>query len=181
MEGAPTWPILPGMAAEAGEASRRRVVVADDDLLTREGLASLLERAGFEVVGQAGDGTELVELVREHRPDLVIVDIRMPPTHATEGLDAARVIHEEFPNTAILVLSAHVEIAHAMTLLASGRGSGYLLKSRVTAVDELIDDLERLVRGGSVIDRVSSRSSWLLAPSRIHSTCSLLASTRSSP
>ncbi len=98
LEGAATWPILPGVAAEAGEASRRRVVVADDDFLMREGLASLLERAGFEVVGQAGDGTELVELVCERRPDPVIVDIRMPPTHSTEGLDAARVIHEEFPS-----------------------------------------------------------------------------------
>jgi DNA-binding NarL/FixJ family response regulator len=157
------------------------VVVADDDLLMREGLASLLERAGFEVVGQAGDGTELVELVRERRPDLVIVEIRMPPTHSTEGLDAARVIHEEFPDTAILVLSAHVEIAHAMTLLASGRGSGYLLKSRVTAMDEFIDDLERWAEAAPSSTPVSSRSSWLLAPSRIHSTCSPLASTRPSP
>src|SRR5439155_19070785 len=102
-----------------------------DDVLLREGLASLLERSGFEVVGQGGDGSELIALVRKHRPELAVVDIRMPPTHTTEGLDAARVIREEFPETAILVLSAHVEVEHAMDLLGSGRGSGYLLKSRV--------------------------------------------------
>src|SRR6266536_6471657 len=113
-----------------------RVVVADDDVLLRSGLASLLDRSGFEVVGQAGDGSELVGLVREHVPDLVVVDIRMPPTNSTEGLDAAGVIREEFPETAILILSAHVEVAHAMTLLASGSRSGYLLKSRVTNIDE---------------------------------------------
>jgi DNA-binding NarL/FixJ family response regulator len=128
------------------------VIVADDELLLREGLASLLERAGYEVVGQAGDGTELVELAREQRPDLVIVDIRMPPTNTVEGLRAAEVIRDELPETAILVLSAHVEVAHAMTLLASGQRSGYLLKSRVSDLDEFADTLERLCRGGSVVD-----------------------------
>src|SRR3954454_22337521 len=98
----------------------------------REGLAGLLERSGFEVVGQCGTASELIDLVRELRPDLAIVDIRMPPTRSTEGLEAAAVIREEFPDTAILILSAHVEIAHAMTLLASGTRTGYLLKSRVT-------------------------------------------------
>ena len=132
--------------------SRTRVALADDDVLLREGLASLLERSGFEVVGQCGDGSELIALVREHRPELAIVDIRMPPTHSTEGLDAARVIREEFPQTAILVLSAHVEVEHAMDLLASGQRSGYLLKSRVTDVDEFIQTLERIVKGGSVVD-----------------------------
>src|SRR5256714_8038592 len=132
--------------------SRTRVVLADDDVLLREGLASLLERSGFEVVGQGGDGSELIALVREHRPELAVVDIRMPPTHTTEGLDAARVIREEFPETAILVLSAHVEVEHAMDLLGSGQGSGYLLKSRVTDVDELVETLERIVRGGSAVD-----------------------------
>jgi DNA-binding NarL/FixJ family response regulator len=132
--------------------SRTRVALADDDVLLREGLASLLERSGFEVVGQCGDGPELIAVVREHRPELAIVDIRMPPTHSTEGLDAARVIREEFPEVAILVLSAHVEIEHAMDLLASGQRSGYLLKRRVTDVDEFIATLERLVRGGSVVD-----------------------------
>jgi DNA-binding NarL/FixJ family response regulator len=128
------------------------VVLADDEVLLREGLAGLLERSGFDVVGQGGDGAELIELVREHRPDLALVDIRMPPAHSTEGLDAARVIREEFPGTAILVLSAHVEVEHAMDLLASGERSGYLLKSRVTDVDEFIGTLERIVKGGSAVD-----------------------------
>jgi serine/threonine-protein kinase PknK len=132
--------------------SRTRVVLADDDVLLREGLASLLDRSGFEVVGQSSDGHGLIELVREHRPDLAIVDIRMPPGHATEGLDAARVIREELPETAILVLSAHVEIEHATDLLASGERSGYLLKSRVTNVEEFVETLERLVKGASVVD-----------------------------
>lgn len=131
-----------------------RVALADDDVLLREGLASLLERSGFEVVGQSGDSAGLISLVREHRPDLAIVDIRMPPTHATEGLDAARMIRQEFPETAILVLSAHVEVEHAMDLLGSGDRSGYLLKRRVTDVDEFIETLNRIVRGGSVVDPV---------------------------
>jgi DNA-binding NarL/FixJ family response regulator len=129
-----------------------RFVLADDDVLLREGLSSLLERSGFDVVGQAGDGSELIELVREHRPDLVLVDIRMPPDHATEGLEAARTIREEFAEVGILVLSAHVEVEHAMELLASGEGIGYLLKSRVTDVDEFIQTLERIVGAGSVVD-----------------------------
>jgi len=135
-----------------GQASGTRAVVADDDVLLREGLASLLERAGYQLVGQAGDGSELLEIVREHRPDLAIVDIRMPPTHSTEGLEAAAAIREELPQTAMLILSAHVEVAHAMTLLASGSRSGYLLKSRVTDIDEFLDTLERVCRGGSVVD-----------------------------
>jgi serine/threonine-protein kinase PknK len=129
-----------------------RVVLADDDVLLREGLASLLERSGFEVVGQSANGTELLELVHEQRPDLAIVDIRMPPRHATEGLEAARQIRQDSPETAILVLSAHAEVEHAMDLLASGERSGYLLKSRVTDVEEFVETLERLVRGGSVVD-----------------------------
>jgi DNA-binding NarL/FixJ family response regulator len=137
---------------EAGRPSSRRVVVADDDVLLREGLASLLERTGYQVVGQAGDGSELLSLVREHRPDLVIVDIRMPPNRLTEGLEAAAVIRDELPEIAILILSAHVEIEHAMTLLSSGSRSGYLLKSRVTDIDEFLDTLERVCRGGSVVD-----------------------------
>jgi DNA-binding NarL/FixJ family response regulator len=131
---------------------RTRVALAEDDVLLREGLASLLERSGFEVVGQCGDGLELIALVREHRPELVLVGFRMAPTHSVEGLDAARVIREEFPQTAILVLSAHVEVEHAMDLLASGQHSGYLLKSRITDVDEFIETLERIVKGGSVVD-----------------------------
>jgi DNA-binding NarL/FixJ family response regulator len=137
---------------DGGNAPATRVVVADDDVLLREGLASLLERSSFEVVGQAGDARELIRLVGEQTPDLVLVDIRMPPTHSTEGLEAARAIREEFPDIGILVLSAFVEVEHAMELLASGHRSGYLLKSRVTDVDEFLDTLGRIARGGSVVD-----------------------------
>jgi DNA-binding NarL/FixJ family response regulator len=129
-----------------------QVVVADDDVLLREGLASLLDRSGFEVVGQAADATELLALVRDRKPQLVLVDIRMPPTHTTEGLDAARVIREELPDTAILVLSAHVDVEHATELLASGHGIGYLLKTRVTDVADFVDTLERISKGASVVD-----------------------------
>jgi DNA-binding NarL/FixJ family response regulator len=129
-----------------------RTVLADDDVLLREGLASLLERGGVDVVGQAGDGTQLLELVRRHEPELVIVDIRMPPRHATEGLEAARAIREEFPDTGILVLSAHAEVDQAMELLASGHRVGYLLKSRVTDVKDFIDSVDRIAQGGSVVD-----------------------------
>jgi DNA-binding NarL/FixJ family response regulator len=132
--------------------ARGRVVIADDEVLLREGLAGLLERSGFGVVGQAGDGRELLELVHEHEPDLVIVDIRMPPTHTTEGLDTARAIREDLPETAILVLSAHVDVEHAMDLLASGERIGYLLKSRVTDLDEFLDTLDRILKGGSAVD-----------------------------
>ena len=132
--------------------SRTRVVLADDDVLLREGLAGLLERSGFDVVGQCANASVLMTLVREHRPELAIVDIRMPPSHTTEGLDAARVIREEIPDTAILVLSAHVQVEQATDLLASGERSGYLLKSRVTNVDEFIETLDRIVKGGSVVD-----------------------------
>jgi serine/threonine-protein kinase PknK len=131
---------------------RARVIIADDEVLLREGVASLLERSGFEVVGQAGDATTLVELVDEHRPDLVLVDIRMPPTHTTEGLEAAHAIRAKYPEAGILVLSAHVEVEHAMELLAGGRGTGYLLKSRVTDVAEFLETLERIAAGGSVVD-----------------------------
>jgi len=126
--------------------------LAEDDVLLREGLASLLERSGFDVVGRAGDGAELLAVVREQRPDLVLVDIRMPPSHSTEGLDAAREIRRQLPETGIVVLSAHVEVEHAMELLASGRRTGYLLKSRITDVDEFIDTIERVAAGGSVVD-----------------------------
>jgi DNA-binding NarL/FixJ family response regulator len=132
--------------------SPTRVALADDDVLLREGLASLLERSGFEIVGQAGDPSELLSLVQALKPDLVIVDIRMPPTHTTEGLDAARTIREEFPDIGILVLSAYVDVEHAMELLATGRRMGYVLKSRVTAVGEFIETVERVANGGSVVD-----------------------------
>jgi DNA-binding NarL/FixJ family response regulator len=129
-----------------------RTVLADDDVLLREGLASLLERSGLEVVGQAGNASELLDLVRRHEPELVIVDIRMPPAHSTEGLEAAGVIRDEFPGIGILVLSAHAEVEQAMELLASGDRVGYLLKSRVTDVNDFIESLDRIAQGGSVVD-----------------------------
>jgi DNA-binding NarL/FixJ family response regulator len=129
-----------------------RVMLAEDDVLLREGMASLLERSGFDVVGQAGDGTELLSLVHSDPPELVVVDIRMPPTHTNEGLDAARAIRQEFPDIAVMVLSAHVEVEHAMELLASGRGIGYLLKSRVMDVEEFLDALNRIANGAAVVD-----------------------------
>jgi DNA-binding NarL/FixJ family response regulator len=139
-------------AATAPNTSRARVVLADDDVLLREGVASLLEQSRFDVVGRAGDVTELLDHVRAHQPDLAIVDIRMPPTHSTEGLDAARIIRDELPHVAILVLSAHAEVEHAMDLLASGERTGYLLKSRITDVDDFLENLDRIINGGSVVD-----------------------------
>ena len=135
-----------------GVRPRSRVVLAEDDVLLREGLAGLLERSGFDVVGQAGDGAGLLALVRATTPDLAIIDIRMPPTQATEGLEAARVIRAELPHTAIIVLSAHVEVDEAMELLAGGQRLGYLLKSRVTSVAEFVDTVTRITTGASVVD-----------------------------
>jgi DNA-binding NarL/FixJ family response regulator len=129
-----------------------RVVVADDDVLLREGLSSLLERSGFEIVGQAGDAESLLAAVRETKPDLVVTDIRMPPTHTSEGLDAAQVIRAELPDTAILVLSAHVDVDHAMELLAGGRSIGYLLKTRITDVTDFVDTVGRIAGGASIVD-----------------------------
>jgi DNA-binding NarL/FixJ family response regulator len=134
------------------DRAKHRVVIADDDVLLREGIAGLLERAGFEIAGQAGDATDLLRLAHDEKPDLAIVDIRMPPRHETEGLDAARVIRRELPEVGILVLSAHAEVAEAMELLATGRGIGYVLKSRVTNVDEFIETVDRVIHGGSVVD-----------------------------
>ena len=153
---------------------RTRVVLADDDVLLREGLAGLLERSGFEVVGQAGTASELIALVREIRPDLVIVDIRMPPSHTNEGLEAASSIREEFPDTAIVVLTAHVQVERATELLAGGQRSGYLLKTRVTDVDEFIDTLERIVRGGSVVDPALVQE--LVAARRVEDPLEVLSS-----
>ena len=143
-----------------------RVVVADDDVLLRQGIVSLLERAGHRVVAGVGDATELLAVVREHRPDLVVIDIRMPPDHTTEGLQAARVLRQEFPGLPILVLSAHVEVDEAMDLVAGGRAIGYLLKSRVTDLDEFIDSVERVARGGTVVDPMLVRE--LVASRRRH-------------
>ena len=141
-------------------------MLADDDVLLREGLASLLDRSGLEVVGQASDAAGLLELVRRQQPDLALVDIRMPPKYSTEGLDAARAIQREFPGTAVVVLSAHVEVEHAMDLVAHGHRTGYLLKSRVTDVAEFVDTLKRVERGGSAVDPALVRE--LVAARRVH-------------
>jgi DNA-binding NarL/FixJ family response regulator len=152
-------PNLPGAQSrdqqqpDAGAAvTGLRVVLAEDDVLLREGLASLLERSGVQVVGQAGDADMLLALVETTSPDLVIVDIRMPPTRTTEGLQAAQAIRQQHPKVAILVLSAHVEVEHAMELLASGHSVGYLLKSRVTHVADFLETLARVAGGGLVVD-----------------------------
>jgi DNA-binding NarL/FixJ family response regulator len=132
--------------------SGSRVVVVDDDVLLREGLSSLLTRAGYQVVGQAGDGTELRQLLSESAPELVVLDIRMPPTHTTEGLEAAKELRASFPEVGILLLSAHVEVETAMDLLNGGERVGYLLKSRVTHLEDFLESLDRIGRGGCVVD-----------------------------
>lgn len=133
-----------------------RVVIADDDVLLREGLSSLLTQAGLSVVGRAGDAAELLALLETDRPELAIIDIRMPPTYTAEGLDAALRIRSEFPEVALLLLSAHVEVDHALELLDSGnnsaKGVGYLLKSRVTDVADFVSTIHRVAAGASVID-----------------------------
>ena len=140
------------MTEATAERTKARVVVADDDVLLREGIAGVLERAGFEIAGQVGDADELLRVVRDQPPDLVVVDIRMPPDHETEGLDAARTIRRELPDVGILVLSAHAEATEAMELLATGRGVGYVLKSRVTKVQDFIETVDRVIDGGAVVD-----------------------------
>jgi DNA-binding NarL/FixJ family response regulator len=129
-----------------------RAVVADDDVLVREGIASILVRAGYEVVAEAGDATTLEGAAREHEPDVVVTDIRMPPTHTSEGLDVSRTLRADYPGLAVLVLSAHVEVEEAIDLLQTGSRIGYLLKSRVLKPDDLVDAIERVRAGGSVID-----------------------------
>jgi DNA-binding NarL/FixJ family response regulator len=134
------------------DETRKRIVLADDDTLLREGIASLLQDAGFDVIGQARDAAEVLALIREQHPDLAIMDIRMPPGYRTEGLDAARQIRGEFPDVSILVLSAHAEVEQAMELLAAGQGLGYLLKSRVVDVADFVETVGRIAAGGSVVD-----------------------------
>jgi DNA-binding NarL/FixJ family response regulator len=130
-----------------------RVVVADDSTLLREGLVRLLEEAGLEVVGQAADGEDLMRKVRAHKPDVAVVDVRMPPTHTDEGLRAAREIRAELPEVSVLVLSQYVEVVYARELLAeSAEGLGYLLKDRVADVAALTDAVRRVGGGGSVLD-----------------------------
>ena len=130
-----------------------RVVVADDSTLLREGVVRLLEEAEIEVVGQAADAEELMRKVRAHKPDVAIVDVRMPPTHTDEGLRAAREIRAELPAVGVLVLSQYVEVAYARELLAeSAEGIGYLLKDRVADIAALTDAVHRVGGGGSVLD-----------------------------
>jgi serine/threonine-protein kinase PknK len=129
-----------------------RVVLADDDVLLREGLASLLDRSGLTVVGQAGDADGLVELARTERPGLAVVDIRMPPDGALAGMQAAHTIRRELPGTGVLLLSAYVDVEHALELLAAGGGVGYLLKTRITDVSEFLENVHRVAHGGSVVD-----------------------------
>lgn len=129
-----------------------RVIIADDDVLLREGLASLLTHSGFDVVAQAPDASRLLELAREYRPALLIIDIRMPPTHTLEGLVAATAVRAADPFIGIVVLSSYVEVQHAIELLGSGPRIGYLLKQRVTMVQEFVAALERVAAGESVID-----------------------------
>jgi DNA-binding NarL/FixJ family response regulator len=130
-----------------------RVVVADDSVLLREGVVRLLEEAGLEVVGQAGDAEELLRKVRAHKPDVAVVDVRMPPTHTDQGLRAAREIRAELPEVSVLVLSQYVEVAYARELLAeSAEGVGYLLKDRVADVEGLADAVRRVGASGSALD-----------------------------
>jgi DNA-binding NarL/FixJ family response regulator len=130
-----------------------RVVVADDSVLLREGVVRILAEAGFDVVGQAGNADELMLKVRSYSPDVAVVDIRMPPTHTDEGLQAAQEIREKHPGVGVLVLSQYIEPAYAMELLAdSAEGVGYLLKDRVSDVHEFADAVRRVADGGSALD-----------------------------
>jgi DNA-binding NarL/FixJ family response regulator len=150
------------------ETAPLRIVLADDAVLLREALAAALAAAGFDVVGQAGDVDGLMQMVERHDPDVVVVDVRMPPTHTTEGLEAARRIRELRPSIGILVLSQYVETRHAVDLIrADPSGIGYLLKDRVVHLDDIADAVRRVAAGGSVIDpEVVAR---LLGRSRPHS------------
>jgi DNA-binding NarL/FixJ family response regulator len=130
-----------------------KVVVAEDSVLLREGLVRLLEDSGFEVAGQAGDAEDLLRKVGAHKPDVAIVDVRMPPTHTDEGLRAAAEIRKRFPGVGVLVLSQYVEESYAMELLSdSAEGMGYLLKDRVADLDRFVDAVRRVGEGGSALD-----------------------------
>jgi DNA-binding NarL/FixJ family response regulator len=130
-----------------------RVVIAEDSVLLREGLARLLEESGFEVAGQAGDAEDLLRKVGAHKPDVAVVDVRMPPSHTDEGLRAAHQIRSEHPDTGVLVLSQYVEEAYALDLLSqSTESTGYLLKDRVADIDTFTDAVRRVASGGSALD-----------------------------
>ncbi len=139
-------------------------MIAEDAVLLREGLSGLLEDAGHTVLARVGDAEALIAVVAEHEPELAIVDVRMPPTYEDEGMRAAATIRREHRRTAVLVLSQHVEGRHAVDLVGSGGGFGYLLKDRVLDVDEFLDAAERVCRGGSALD--PEVVTQLLAPSR---------------
>jgi DNA-binding NarL/FixJ family response regulator len=141
-----------------------RIVIAEDTVLLREGLAGLLEDAGHTILARVGDAESLLAVVAEHEPDLAIVDVRMPPTYEDEGMRAAAEIRRTHPATAVLVLSQHVESRHAVDLVGSGGGFGYLLKDRILDVDEFLDATERVCRGGSALDPEVVKH--LLAPPR---------------
>jgi len=133
--------------------TRTRVVIAEDSVLLREGIARLLEESGFEVAGQAGDAQDLLRKVGAHKPDVAVIDVRMPPTHTDEGLRAARRIRAEHPGTAVLVLSQYVEEAYALDLLSeTTESTGYLLKDRVGDVESFVDAVQRVANGGSALD-----------------------------
>jgi len=129
-----------------------RAVIAEDSVLLREGLSRLLSDAGIEIVGQAGDGDDLLRKVRAHRPDVALVDIRMPPDNTDDGLRAAKTIREELPETGVVVLSQYVEEGYAVDLVAGGEGVGYLLKDRISDVDRFIDSVRQVANGGSALD-----------------------------
>jgi DNA-binding NarL/FixJ family response regulator len=129
-----------------------RLVIAEDTVLVREGLAGLLEDAGHTVLARVGDAESLLAVIAEHEPDLAIVDVRMPPTYQDEGTKAAVEIRRSHPRTAVLVLSQHVEGRHAVELVGSGGGFGYLLKDRVLEVDEFLEAAQRVSDGGSALD-----------------------------
>jgi DNA-binding NarL/FixJ family response regulator len=132
---------------------RLRVVIAEDSVLLRSGIVQLLEDSGFEVVGQAGDGEDLLRKVGAHKPDVAVIDVRMPPTHTDEGLRAAHRIRAEHPGTAVLVLSQYVDEAYALDLLSESTAStGYLLKDRIADVDSFTDAVRRVANGGSALD-----------------------------
>ncbi len=141
------------MIAQSVSGAPIRVVLAEDSVLLREGIASLLADAGFEIVGQAGTAEQLLVKVRSCKPDVAIVDIRMPPTHTDEGLRAAQQIREQHPGVGVLVLSQYVESGYALELLrTSAEGVGYLLKDRVSDTREFADAVRRVAKGGSVLD-----------------------------
>ncbi len=150
-----------------------RVVIAEDSVLFREGLSRLLRESGHDVVAEVGDAHALVAAVREHSPDICVVDVRMPPDMEADGARAAQALREEMPELPILLLSQHVEVRHSVSLVASG-GFGYLLKDRVLRVDDFLDALRRVAQGGSALDPVIV--SALVSPERGDAPLGMLSS-----